>query len=71
MDYIIIILSIAVAILVWQSIASFLRQRDARNQQAGVNQVVTHIFNQIKTTGKIELILDGKKMVVGEKFGKK
>jgi len=66
MNYIIIILTIVVAILAWQSIVAFLRQRDNKNFQAGMNQVINHIFNQIKTVGKISLTVDNKKMVVGE-----
>ena len=66
MNYIIIILTIVVAILAWQSIVAFLRQRDNKNFQAGMNQVINHIFNQIKTAGKISLTVDNKKMVVGE-----
>lgn len=68
--YLILILTVIVAILVWQSIIAFLRQRDNRNRQIILNQLISHIYNQIKNTGKIDLILDGKKITVIEEIKK-
>lgn len=70
-NYITIILTVAVAALSYQSIKVFFRTRDTKNFQAGMNQTANQVYNQIKETGKIDLVLDGKKMTVIEKVKNK
>jgi len=69
--YLIIILTIVVIILILQNVISFFRRNKKKNYQAGMNNAATHIYNQIKNTGKIDLILDGKKMTVIEEVAKR
>lgn len=45
-------------------IKHFFDKKFKQYAQAGFNQAVTHIYNQVQKTGKIELILDGKKMTI-------
>ena len=45
-------------------IKNFLNKKYLQHQQAGFNQAVTHIYNQVQKTGKIDLVLDGKKITV-------
>lgn len=39
----------------------FFKKKNDRYFRAGFNQAVSHIYSQIKKTGKIDLILDGNK----------
>mgnify|MGYP001605570927 CR=1 FL=1 len=45
-------------------IKNFLNKKYLQHQQAGFNQAVTHIYNQVQKTGKIDLVLDGKKIIL-------
>ena len=44
----------------------FLNKKYLQHQQAGFNQAVGHVYNQIQKTGKIDLVLDGKKITIGK-----
>ena len=70
-NYITIILTIIVLALSYQSVKTFFKNRDTKNFQAGMNQAVTQIYNQIKKTKKMDLILDGKKITMIEKVKNK
>lgn len=42
----------------------FLKKEFNKYYQVGFNNATTHIYNQVQKTGKIDLILDGKKMTI-------
>lgn len=65
--FILVITTAIVAILLWQSSRILLGRYYTKAHRDGVNSTVSHIHRQIKSTGQIELILDGVKLVVVEK----
>lgn len=67
MEYIIgIIVGISV-IIIWQTITFFLRKSFKTGTEQGANQITIHIYNHIKKTGEINLIVDGVTMTLVEK----
>ena len=42
----------------------FSNKKNNQYLQAGFNQAVTHIYNQVKEKGKIDLVLDGNKLTI-------
>ena len=42
----------------------FLKKELNKYYQAGFNQAANHVYNQVEKTGKIDLVLDGKRMTV-------
>lgn len=61
MQYIIEVLIIIISFSLWQGFLFLLRLNYKIGQQEGQLQATSHIFNQIKNTGKIEITLNGEK----------
>ena len=66
MNYIVEILIVIMIIAVWQVILFLLRKNYNTGKRDGEIEVTTHIFNQIKQNGKIDITLNGEKISVRE-----
>lgn len=61
MNYIIEILIVVVIIAIWQGIMFLLRRNYNFGMRDGEIEVITHIFNQIKEKGKIDITFNNEK----------
>ena len=61
MNYIIEIIIVVIIIAVWQGIMFLLRRNYNIGVRDGEIKVITHIFNQIKQNGKIDVTLNNEK----------
>ncbi len=71
MNYIIEVLIIIVCIAIWQLIMFFLRKNFNKGLEQGQINVISHIFTQLKSSGKIDITLNGEKKTMIELIEKK
>lgn len=66
MNYLIPILISAGTISLWYFARWVLNRVNMKHYNTGFNQAAMHVYNQIKTKGKIDLVLDGQKITIVE-----